>query len=92
MDGGKTITVTLPSDLVDGLDAAVRAGDYTSRDEAVRVGLEMLEADRMIEALGIERVRQMWRQGVESGPGRDAEEVFARLIAKYERVAQERGE
>lgn len=91
MDDGRTITVTLPGDLVDGLDEAVRAGDYSSRDEAVRIGIETVEADRIIERIGIDRVRQMWREGIESGPGKDGEEVFARLIAKYERLAAERG-
>jgi len=92
MDDGRTITVTLPGDLVDGLDEAVKAGDYASRDEAVRIGVETLEADRMIERIGIKRVREMWRAGIESGPGKDAHEVFERLIAKYERMAAERGE
>lgn len=92
MDDGKTITVTLPSNLIDGLDQAIEAGDYPSRDEAIRLGLETVEADRVIERIGRERVREMWRQGVESGPGKDAEEVFQRLIAKYQRMAAERGE
>ena len=92
MDDGRTITVTLPGDLVDGLDEAVRAGEYASRDEAVRIGLETVEADRMIEKIGIERVRGMWDEGVNSGPGKDGTEVFERLIAKYERMAAERGE
>lgn len=92
MDDGRTITVTLPRDLVDGLDEAVKAGEYASRDEAVRIGIETVEADRMIERIGIERVREMVRQGVESGPSRDGNEVFARLIAKCEHMAAERGE
>lgn len=92
MDDGRTITVTLPSGLVDSLDEAVQAGDYSSRDEAVRIGIETVEADRIIERIGIERVREMWRQGVESGPGKDGHEVFERLIAKYQRLAAERGE
>ena len=92
MDDGRTITIRLPDDLIESLDEAVKAGDYASRDEAIRVGLETVEADRMIERIGIERVREMWRQGVESGPAKDGEAVFQRLIAKYTRLAAERGD
>lgn len=91
-DDNRTITVSLPGDLIDGIDAAVRSGDFASRDEAVRIGVEGLEADRMIERIGIERVREMWRQGVDSGPGKDAKDVSARLLAKYQRMAAGRGE
>ncbi len=87
----KTVTVTLPADLVDCVDAAIEAGDYASLDEAVRVALESLEADRAIETLGLNRVRELWREGVESGPSVDAGAVFTRLSAKYRRMAQERG-
>jgi Arc/MetJ-type ribon-helix-helix transcriptional regulator len=89
MDDGRTITVTLPADLVDGLDQAVKAGEYSSRDEAVRVGIETLEADRLIERIGIEKARQMWAEGVAS-PSKDAAKVFARLRSKYQRMARER--
>jgi antitoxin ParD1/3/4 len=92
MDEPKTITVTLPGDLVDSLDESVREGGYSSRDEAVRIALEQSEADRMIERIGIERVRKLWREGVESAHSKPAEEVFERLIRKYERMAAERGE
>lgn len=91
MDDGRTITVTLPGDLVEGLDEAVKAGEYASRDEAIRIGLETVEADRMIERVGVEHVRQMWREGVDS-KAKDAGEVFERLSAKYERLAREKGE
>jgi Arc/MetJ-type ribon-helix-helix transcriptional regulator len=92
MDDPKTITITLPGELVDSLDEAVRDGGYNSRDEAVRIALEQSEADRMIDRIGIERVRELWREGVESGHSKRAEEVFERLIGKYERFAVERGE
>jgi Arc/MetJ-type ribon-helix-helix transcriptional regulator len=91
MDDGRTITVTLPGDLVEGLDEAVRAGDYASRDEAIRIGLETVEADRMIERMGAEQVREMWREGV-TGQAKNADDVFERLTAKYERLAREKGE
>lgn len=91
MDDGRTITVTLPDGLVAGLDEAVRAGEYASRDEAIRIGLETVEADRMIERIGAERVREMWREGTESN-AKDAGEVFDRLAAKYERLAREKGQ
>lgn len=92
MPGEISITVKLPEEIVSGLGEAVEAGIYTSIDEAVRIGVEMLEADKMIEGIGVERLRAMVREGAESGPSIDGEQVFSRLIAKYERVAEERGE
>lgn len=92
MDDMKTITVTLPGELVDSLDQAVQAGEYASRDEAVQIGVETLEADKMIERIGVERLREMLREGAESGPSVDGEKVLQRLIAKYRSLAQERGE
>ncbi|MBC7769628.1 MAG: hypothetical protein H7124_12675 [Phycisphaerales bacterium] len=81
--------MTLPNDLIESLDEAVKTGEYTSRDEAVRIGIEALEADRLIERIGLDRVRQMWAEGLAS-PSKDAGPVFARLREKYRRVAQER--
>jgi Arc/MetJ-type ribon-helix-helix transcriptional regulator len=91
MDDMKTISVTLPGEMVDGLDQAVAAGEYSSRDEALQIAVETLETDKIVERLGVERVRALLREGAESGPGVDGEAVFARLLAKYRRMTEERG-
>jgi Arc/MetJ-type ribon-helix-helix transcriptional regulator len=92
MDDARTITVTLPGELVDGLDEAVQAGEYASRDEAVRIGVEKLETDKIVERIGVERMRSLLRQGADSGPGVDGESSVQRLLSKYRRIAEERGE
>jgi antitoxin ParD1/3/4 len=92
MAGETTITVTLPTELIADLGEAVDAGVYASIDDAIRIGVETLEADKMIEKIGVERVRVMLQEGIDSGPSVDGEAVFERLIAKYGRMADERGE
>ena len=41
----RTLTVTLPDDIVQAIEARVAAGDYASESEVVRDGLESFLAD-----------------------------------------------
>ncbi len=63
------------------------SGRYASASEVVRDGLRLLEAREQARAQQTERVRKEIARSVNSGPGKMAEEVFDRLIAKYEALA-----
>ncbi len=69
----------------------VESGLYGSIDEVVREGLRLLKEHEQGSTLDIEELRRAWMKGVESGGYKPAEEVFARLIAKYRAMAEERG-
>ncbi|MER2520463.1 MAG: type II toxin-antitoxin system ParD family antitoxin [Bdellovibrionales bacterium] len=63
------------------------SGRYASASEVVRDGLRLLEAREQARAQQTERIRKEIARGVNSGSGKMAEEVFNRLIAKYEALA-----
>lgn len=77
------ISVTLPSDMVAAIREAVASGDYACDSEVIRDALHDWTLRRKLEALEIEELRRLVREGIESGPAVDGDLVFARLRAKY---------
>ena len=77
------LSVALATDMVAELRAAVEDGDYGSVGEVVRDALREWRLRRKAEAQDIEGLRRLVQEGVDSGPGLDADEVFARLSAKF---------
>ncbi len=68
----------------------VGSGRYRSIDEVVSAALGLLKEHEPAPTLDLETLRRLWREGVESGGYKPAEEVFARLLAKYRAMAEER--
>lgn len=60
----------------------VESGRFASASEVVREALRTLESRERLREIEIEEYRIKIREGIES-PDRPAEEVFARLEAKY---------
>ena len=75
----QTLTVTIDSDTAAKLQASVDAGTYPSVTDAARAALETWYDP--IQAK--QEIRRLWREGLESGPGRPAEDVFRDLMARY---------
>jgi len=73
--------------MVAELRAAVEGGDYGSVSEVVRDALRDRRLRRKIESLETEELRRLIQEGIDSGPGLEADAVFARLRA---RVGQSR--
>ena len=65
------------------LRAAVDSGEYSSTSEVIREALRAWKLKRKVETLELEELRRLVQEGVDSGPGIDAELVFSRLRAKY---------
>lgn len=70
----------------------IQQGRYASASEVVRDGLRALEEREQLRATKLEVLRTALQQGVDSGPGIPADEVFARLEAKYQRMVGERSD
>ena len=77
------LSIAVTEDMAAELRAAVEGGDYGSVSEVVRDALRDWRLRRRIEALEIEELRRLVREGVDSGPGVDGGTVFARLRAQY---------
>jgi antitoxin ParD1/3/4 len=62
----------------------IEAGHYASANDIVREALRLLETQERLREIELEEYREQIREGMESGPAIPAEEVFARLEAKYQ--------
>jgi len=61
---------------------AVERGDYGSVSEVVRDALRDWRLRRKIETLETDELRRLVQEGIDSGPGLEADAVFARLRAR----------
>ena len=61
----------------------ISRGQFASESDVVREGLRLLQEREQLRHAGLEKLRQAWREGIESGGYKPAEEVFDRLEAKY---------
>jgi antitoxin ParD1/3/4 len=67
----------------------VESGRYASASEIVRDALRLLEEREQMREIEFEEYRQKIRDGIESGEGLPAEEVFARLETKYQSMLEQ---
>jgi antitoxin ParD1/3/4 len=77
------LSIALTPDMVSELRAAVADGDYGSVSEVVRDALRDWRLRRKVATLETEELRRLVQDGIDSGPGLDADEVFARLRARF---------
>jgi antitoxin ParD1/3/4 len=77
------LSVALTPDMVAELRAAVEGGDYGSVSEVVRDALRDWRLRRRIETLELDELRRLVQEGIDSGPGLEADPVFARLRARF---------
>jgi antitoxin ParD1/3/4 len=66
----------------------LESGRYSSASEIVRDALRLMEEREQLRQVQLEQLRQQIRAGIDSGPSIPAEEVFDRLSAKYQAMAQ----
>lgn len=78
------ITITLPTELLADIEAAVAAGDHDSIDEAIQSALEERETERLLRRADRAKLAALIQEGVDSGPGIDADIVFERLLRRYQ--------
>jgi len=77
------LSVALAADMVAEVRAAVAGGDYASVSEAVSDALRDWSIRRRVEKLETPELTRLVLEGIESGPGLDADEVFAELRAQF---------
>ena len=69
------------------VDAQVKAGRFNNASEVVRAGLRLLEDHEKPSALTLDDLRNLIREGRDSGPGKPADSILDRLENKYQRMA-----
>jgi antitoxin ParD1/3/4 len=81
----KKLSVALTADMVAEVRAAGEGGDYGSVSEVMRDALRDWRLRRKIETLETEELRRLVQEGIDSGPGLEADAVFARLRVQFGR-------
>jgi antitoxin ParD1/3/4 len=61
----------------------IENGRYASASEVVRDALRLLEEHEELREAQLRILREQLKEGINSGPGIPADEVFDRLEAKY---------
>jgi antitoxin ParD1/3/4 len=82
------ISVSLPSDLMADVRAAIAEGDYATTSEVLRDALRDWKLKRKVQGMGVEKLRALWSEAAEDDESEDGEAVFARLAAKYRSKAK----
>jgi antitoxin ParD1/3/4 len=77
----------LPDDLAAEVASAVAHGEFASESDAVLGALAEWRVQRLAETIGIEELRRLWQEGVDSGPGRSTpiEEIKAEARRRFSR-------
>jgi len=70
MSNIEKLSVALTGEQIAALKAAVEAGEYATTSEIVREALRDWQAKRDLRKQDVDRLRQLWDEGIVSGPGR----------------------
>lgn len=79
----ETLNLVVSANMADAIREAVDSGDYATPDEVLRDALRDWSLRRRFEVMDVEELRRLVQEGAESGPGIEAEAVFAELRARY---------
>lgn len=87
MSALEKITISLPKEMIDEIEAAIEAGEFTNTSEAIREALRHWRRSRTVIALNDEHLRRLVAEGRESGPPVEGEKALKRLRARYVAMA-----
>ena len=81
------LEVCLSDDLAAEVTSAVQRGEYASESDAVLGAVAEWRLQRVAEMIGVEELRRLWREGIDSGPGRSmsVEEIKAEARRRFSR-------
>ena len=77
------LSIALTQDMATEVREAVANGDYGSVSEVIRDALRAWRLRRKIETIETGELRRLVAEGIESGPGLDADDVFAKLRVRF---------
>jgi len=70
MSSVQKVSVALTAEFVTLLKEAVASGEYTSASEVIRDALRAWKLRRRLRDMDAAELRQLWQEGIASGPGR----------------------
>jgi antitoxin ParD1/3/4 len=86
------LSIALPTEMADIVRRAVDAGEYSSNSEVIRDALRDWTHKRKLREQGLSDLRKRWLEAVsDDSEGLDADEIFDRLEAKYDGLAETTG-
>lgn len=83
-----TLNVSLTPQLEELVKTKVSSGMYNSASELVREALRLLDERDQVREMRLQALRKAVQEGIDSGPGVPADEVFDRLRNKYLSLAE----
>ncbi|MGB8817374.1 MAG: type II toxin-antitoxin system ParD family antitoxin [Rhizobiaceae bacterium] len=83
------ISIAVTPEMASLMREVVEAGEYASTSEVVRDALRDWEYRRKQREQGIEELRQLIQEGIDSGPSVEGEAFFKRLRTKIARQANQ---
>ena len=83
-------SVALGSHFEAFVKAQLASGRYNNISEVVRDGLRLLEDHEHLRQLKLDALRAEIQKGIDSGPGKPAEQVLDRLEQKYRKLSSDR--
>ena len=83
MPNVEKMSIALTPDLALLVQQAVENDGYASASEVIREALRDWRAKRSLRQQHIEEIRSLWREGIESGPGRFSD--MGEIIREAER-------
>jgi antitoxin ParD1/3/4 len=80
------IEVVLPPELQSAVNDAVARGEYASVSEVIRDAVAEWKTRRWEDEIPVERLRELVREGLDSGPGRfnSIDEILAEARRRFE--------
>lgn len=87
-----TLNVSLTPQLEELVKTKVSSGMYNSASELVREALRLLDERDQVREMRLQALRKAVQEGIDSGPGIPAEEVFSRLRNKYASLAEDKNQ
>lgn len=88
MGADRKLNIDVSEELASDIERAVASGDFRSADDVVA---EALQSWKLLREAEIERLREMWRVGIESGEPRPfTQEVIDDIIERGRARAEAR--
>lgn len=71
------VTISIPQDMLDQMQAAVESGRYASVSEVMREGFRLWQRQEILYHDDVKRLRKLWDEGIESGIAGEMTERWA---------------